>query len=90
MRAQGRCAGCKQTGPEKQVDWHVLTCPDYAELYRRDPAAALAPGPEYVRWREQDKAAEHAADLARRVADTVDQRRGSVSRFRPADPLEDP
>lgn len=89
MRAQGRCAGCGKTGPQAEVDWHVLVCQAYAVLYRRDPAAALAPAAEYARWREQDKAAERRAGLARRVADTVAQRASSVTRYRGRRLLED-
>lgn len=89
MSAQGRCAGCQETGDLKAVEWHVWSCPDWAALARKDPAAALRPAEEYARWRLQDAAAEHAADLAGRVADTVTQRRRSIDRFKVPDPLED-
>lgn len=86
MSAQGRCAGDGLTGELKSIEWHVLTCPLWAKL---DPADALAPAEEYARWRAQDAAAEHAVDLAGRVADTVSQRRRSIDRFKGKDPLED-
>ena len=89
MSVQGRCAGCQETGELKAVNWHVLFCPQWAALARKDPSAALPPGEEYVRWRANEAAAEHAADLAGRVADTVTQRRRSIDRFKVADPLED-
>lgn len=86
MSVQGRCAGDGLTGDLKDIEWHVLTCPRWAEL---DSAAALAPAEEYARWRAQEAAGEHAADLAGRVADTVTQRQRSISRFKVKDPLED-
>jgi hypothetical protein len=89
VRAQGRCAGCGLTAEVKAADWHVLSCGDYADLYRKDPAAALAPAAEYLRWRESERAAERAADLAQRVGDTKQQRAESVARFARRDPLED-
>jgi PHD/YefM family antitoxin component YafN of YafNO toxin-antitoxin module len=89
MSVQGRCAGCQETGEAKVIDWHVQTCPDLAALLRKDPAAVLAPAEEYARWRAQEAATEHAADLAGRVADTVTQRQQSIRRFKRCDPLED-
>lgn len=89
MSAQGRCAGDGETGELKDIAWHVLSCPQWAALYRKDPAAALQPAEEYARWRAEEAADEHAADLAGRVADTVSQRQRSVSRFKVGDPLED-
>jgi hypothetical protein len=83
------CSGCKKAGPLKKIAAHVITCPAWAALYRRDPAAALSPAGEYERWREQDRGAEHQADLARRVSDTQGARAASVARFKVADPLED-
>lgn len=89
MSEQGRCPGCHLTGERKRVDGHVLGCEDYADLYRSHPERALAPAEEYLRWRRDEYAAEHAADLAGRVADTQDRRRRSVSRFEVPDLLED-
>lgn len=89
MREQGRCAGCRENGELKQVAWHVLSCEKWAALYRKAPAAALGPAAEYLRWRSEDRAAEHAAGLRQRISDTQDRRAASVARFRKADPLED-
>lgn len=89
MVEQGRCAGCAETGPRKRVDGHVLGCRDYADLYRERPERALTPAEEYRRWRRDEHAAEHAADLAGRVADTQERRARSVSRFEVPDFLED-
>ena len=89
MRAQGRCAGCQETGPQKRIEWHILTCGKWAALYQRDRSRALGAAQEYARWRQEDKAAERGADLQRRVADTVAQRKASVGRFKRRDPLED-
>jgi hypothetical protein len=89
MREQGRCSGCQQAGPLKKIGAHVITCAAWAALYREDPAAALAPAEEYERWRAQDRAAEHQADLARRVSDTQANRAASVALFQVRDSLED-
>lgn len=88
MSERGRCAGCRQTGERKAIDWHVIRCPDFARLYRQDRARAIAPALEYARWRREDAVAEHADDLAGRVADTLSRRAASVSRFEVPDPLE--
>jgi hypothetical protein len=88
VNEQGRCAGCKLTDGRKKVDQHVLRCADYARLYREEPDRALTPAQEYLRWRRDEYAAEHAADLAGRVADTQDRRARSVSRFEVPDLLE--
>jgi hypothetical protein len=89
MREQGRCAGCQETGPLKQVEWHVLACPEWGALYRGNPAAALMPREEYARWHRDERPAERAADLQRRISDTQDRRAASVARFAKRDPLED-
>ncbi len=89
MREQGRCAGCRETGELKRIVCHVLTCPKWALLYRQDPAAALAPAQEHERWVRDERPAEHAADLRRRIADTQGRRAASVARFKKPDPLED-
>jgi hypothetical protein len=33
---------------------HVMTCPEYIQLYKDNPAAALDPEKEYVRWKLED------------------------------------
>lgn len=85
--AQGRCAGCLETGPVRAVAWHVVQCAAWAALYRKDPVLALDPAAEYARWAAQDRAREHAADLAGRVDDTVRRREESAARFRRRDLL---
>lgn len=89
MRAQGRCAGCQEAGELRAIEHHVMQCAKWAALYRADPDAALSPAAEQERWVREERAGEHAADLAGRVADTQARRRASVARFRKADPLED-
>lgn len=68
---------------------HVVACPDWASLYRKDPAAALEPAEEYDRWVREDQQREKQADLDRRVADTLDRRASMLGRFRTVDILED-
>jgi hypothetical protein len=89
MSSQGRCAGCGETGPLKAVVLHVLTCQDWARLYRDDPGRALMPAEEYARWYAEDRAGEKSADLQRRVDDTVQRRAAMSARFTARDPLED-
>lgn len=89
MREQGRCAGCRLADELKKVSWHVMSCPDWAALYRKDPAAALMPAEEYARWYREERTAEHQAGLADRIADTQQRRAASVSRFKVKDPLGD-
>ncbi len=89
MSTQGRCAGCQEAGELKRITWHVLACTRWAALYQENPAAALPPSVEHERWQRDERAGEHQADLARRVADTQAQRAASVARFTVADPLED-
>lgn len=89
MSAQGRCAGCQESGELKRILWHVLSCLKWAALYRADPAAALGPAQEHARWSRDERGGEHADDLARRIADTQEMRRASIARFKVADPLED-
>lgn len=89
MREQGRCAGCQESGPLRAIEYHVMKCEKWAALYRADPAAALAPAQEQERWAREERAAEHKADLDRRVADTQGRRAASVARFKTTDPLED-
>jgi hypothetical protein len=67
----------------------VLSCPDWAALYRSKPEAALGPAEEYARWCREERAGEHQEDLQRRIADTQGQRAASVARFKVRDPLED-
>lgn len=83
---QGMCAGCRETGPVKAVERHVVSCPRWAALYQQGKSP-LYPAGEYARYLAEDRDAEHAADLAERVDDTVRRRLGSVARFEEADLL---
>lgn len=89
MSCHGRCAGCTETGSLKNLVVHVVACPDWAELYRKDPAAALGPAEEYDRWLREDRDREKQADLEGRIADTLDRRAAMLRRFRTVDILED-
>lgn len=88
MSERGRCAGCRETGERKAVERHVLFCAEFGALYRADRDRALPAAQEYARWRREEARAEHADDLADRVADTQVRRARSVSRFEVPDPLE--
>jgi hypothetical protein len=85
---QGRCAGCLETGVLREVVMHFAQCDDWGLLYQagKNP---LEPAAEYARWLEQDRDAEHAADLAFRVDDTVARRTASADRFTEPDLLGD-
>lgn len=87
--SKGRCAGCGENGPVKAVTAHILSCPDWAALYRQDPSAVLDPGPEHDRWLAEDRKEEKEAAIAGRVAATDDARRAMADRFTARDPLED-
>jgi len=51
----GRCAGCgKTSGSARVINAHVLECPEYKELYKTNPAAALSPQAEQQRWLTED------------------------------------
>lgn len=65
--APGRCAGCGLSNSScRPIRAHVETCPDYLDLYREDPARALAPEAEYRRWKAEDDSPE-ARQAARDV-----------------------
>lgn len=86
---QGRCSGCGETGPDKAIATHTVSCEVFAALYRLSPEQALSPEAEYMRWREQDKAAEQTARVAAKVSDTDARRAAMADRFRTRDILED-
>lgn len=80
---QGRCAGCEgpqANGPLREVIAHIVSCDGFALLYQRGERP-LEPAQEYARWLAEDRDAEHARDLARRVDDTVRRRDLSADRF---------
>jgi len=64
-----------------------MKCADFAQLYCKDPASVLDPGPEHARWLAEDRDREHEADLEFRTADTVRRVRASQDRFAPVDLL---
>ncbi len=88
---QGKCAGCaapEGVGPVKAIERHIVGCDAFAGLYQQG-LRPLEPAQEYARWLEQDRDAEHAADLAARVDDTVRRRDQSADRFAGEDLLGD-
>jgi hypothetical protein len=60
----GRCAGCGKTDPScKKIKTHVMSCPDFIELYKQNPEAALDPEAEFTRHKlEQDDTKEERRD----------------------------
>lgn len=86
--ATGRCVGCGETGPERQVRQHCLKCPDWARVYWDNPSLALDPVSEYLRWAAEDKPGERAAELEAKVADTDARRAALADRYRTRDILE--
>jgi hypothetical protein len=85
---QGRCAGCTETGPVREVIAHIVSCDAFAERYQRGERP-LEPAQEYARWLAEDRDGEHARDLAHRVDDTVRRRDRSADRFAGHDLLGD-
>ena len=81
MSAHGRCDGCQENGPLRDMEAHVLGCAKWAAAYRADPSSVLDPGPAYERWDAEDRPAEKQADLQRRMADTAGRRRRMADRF---------
>jgi hypothetical protein len=67
----------------------VVSCPDWAELYRKDSGAALLPKPEYDRWRVQERDGERDRRYAGLLSDTRARRAVTADRFRSVDPLGD-
>lgn len=61
--AQGRCAGCGKTGTScKGMKNHIMSCPEYIQLYQKDPSKALEPGPEFARWQREENSEEARAE----------------------------
>lgn len=92
--AVGRCSGCKVTGPRKKIENHVLSCPQYLELFRADPARALDPVTEARRYAQEDTCAARAARrdvrLRERFAEMDAHASAQADRWRvPHDILED-
>jgi hypothetical protein len=77
----GRCAGCGSTGPDKNLRAHVRSCSDFAELYRRDPALAMDPVPEYQRWQRDSRPAERVAGRHAAIDDEEARRAAMHRRF---------
>lgn len=57
----GRCAGCGCTDSVKKIKSHVMTCPQYIELYRSEPSRCLDPEAEYHRHRNDEGTSEARA-----------------------------
>jgi hypothetical protein len=93
--ATGRCAGCGCTGSVCKIGSHVMTCPQYIELYQHDPARCLDPAAEYQRYRtDEDTSEARARRRHLRLADSyIDlERRQALQATRwrkPKDILED-
>lgn len=86
---QGRCAGCGFIAGDGKVRDHQMNCPDFAALYRENPAAIGTVQQEYEKWVAAGRPAAKAAAHARSVAET-DARRGAMaSRFATKDILDD-
>jgi hypothetical protein len=92
--AQGRCAGCGYSGSCVQVGTHILTCPDYLELFRNSPDKCLDPEAEYQRHKDEDNSETRAERRDQRLA----QRHAEADRLhaleearwrKPADIFED-
>lgn len=61
--AQGRCAGCGKTSTScKQMDQHIISCPEYTALFKEDPSRALNPREEYDRWQIEENNPEARAE----------------------------
>jgi hypothetical protein len=86
---QGRCAGCGETGSHKVITEHTMTCASYTRLFLSDPARALDPKNEYLRWLADDKGAERVVARQAQVDDTDARRAAMAGRFATRDPLED-
>lgn len=70
--SRGKCAGCAiEDSSCKVVKNHTLTCPEFIELYRTDPARALDPEDEYRRhleWLRSEEGQEAATERAVKTA----------------------
>jgi hypothetical protein len=71
------------------VRWHIISCPDWAALYREHPERALSAEDEYARWTREDREEERAVSKVQAMADTDARKAESVQRFKIPDPLED-
>jgi hypothetical protein len=85
----GRCAGCGATGPPRKIRSHVMSCSDYAQLYREHPEQALDPEAEYARWAAGPRAAEQAAAREQAIASAEARRAAQAARFRSREIQED-
>lgn len=91
----GRCSGCGRIDSCTKICQHIVTCPEYADLFSSAPHECLDPAADYQRHRavtdtpdararrRDDRLRERFADLDRRQA-------VSVTRWRtPPDILDD-
>lgn len=85
----GRCAGCGRTGNPGKMRDHTMGCPEFAQLYQRDPGSIGTVEQEYEKWlvagKPEAKKAAHEAS----VADTDRRRTAMAARFESRDILED-
>lgn len=86
---RGRCAGCGRVGPDGKVRDHIMSCPDFAELYQRDAQSIGTVQQEYEKWVAAGRPAARAAAHAASVADTDARRAAMADRFATHDILED-
>lgn len=88
--ALGRCAGCGKTGSACKIKDHCVQCPRWLLLFQQDPARALDPAAEYIRWRDEDKNTERTERREQVVVTTDASRAASLARFAtPPDILAD-
>lgn len=80
--AQGRCSGCGKVGTSaKAMLRHTVSCDAYAEIYSKNPALALTPEEEYIRWRTQEGSSDakevrkdiQRQEIFRKMHDRIDQ-----------------
>jgi len=92
--AAGRCAGCGRTDSQRKISLHLVDCPQYIDLFQRQPERCLAPAAEYERFRNEDnsvvaRAEQRGTRLAARFADINRHQAASAARWaRPPDILE--
>lgn len=60
---------------------HIMSCPDFHELYQADPAKALDPEDEYVRYQEWLKSDEGQAAMDEKAADKSEGYRKNAERI---------
>lgn len=84
--ASGRCSGCGRADSLRKISTHIVSCPDYAELFQSDPSKALDPAAEHRRFQTEDRSPEARAEqrgerLLVRFADINRQQAASTARW---------